>query len=222
MFGRRVRLPETSTTFRDFHKPVLTPPPPPTRALCVMVSSTVTGQEDRLSQVYNALRGLGYEVWMSARGTLPVGSHRNNLDNCLAAVDAADVVLVLINHRYGSVSADSADGLSVFHEEVRRAVDADKPRFTLVHTNVELASRLYAPLRTGAPASWMVPGFAPVDGVLEDLRVLDVYDYALQRHIARPVHGNWVQPFPSVDALVDIVTAQFRDPARIAAMVAAH
>ena len=187
-----------------------------------MVSSTVTGQEDRLSQVHNVLHGLGYEVWMSARGTLPVGSHQNNLDNCLAAVDAADVVLVLINHRYGSVSPDSADGLSVFHEEVRRAVDADKPRFTLVHVNVDLAGRLYAPLRVGAPGPWSVPGFAPVEGVLEDLRVLDVYDYALQRHVAHPARGNWVQPFPNVDALADIVTAQFRDPARVADIVASH
>lgn len=187
-----------------------------------MVSSTVTGQEDRLAQVYDVLRGLGYQVWMSARGTLPVGSHQTNLGNCLAAVDAADLVLILIDRRYGSVSADSADGLSVFHEEVRRVIDQDKPRLVFVHNDVALARRLYTPLRTGAPGPWVVPGFAPVEGVLDSLRVLDVYDYALQTHVPNPARGTWVQPFPGIDALLDAVTVQFQSPARIADVVAAH
>lgn len=185
-----------------------------------MVSSTVGGQEDRLEQVRNVLTTLGYRVWMSKRNTFPINPALNTLQNCLAAVDAAHIVLILIDRRYGTVSADSVDGLSVFHEEVRRAVDGEKPRFVFVHNDVHVARRLLAQFNTGAAGTpWAIPGFVPVAGLLDDLRVLNVYDYALQEHLPEDDRHNWVQPFQDLDSLLEAIHAQFEDRDRIAGLI---
>ncbi len=45
----------------------------------IFVSSAVYGFEDMLDQIYAILDSLGYEVWMSYKGTVPVDSNKSNL-----------------------------------------------------------------------------------------------------------------------------------------------
>jgi len=69
--------------------------------LTVLVSSTVYGIEELLDRVYALLTSLGYEVWMSHKGTLPVRSDRTAFQNCLDAVAACDLFLGIITTSYG-------------------------------------------------------------------------------------------------------------------------
>ena len=130
-------------------------------------------------------------------------------------------MIVLIDRRYGTVSPHSPAGLSVFHEEVRRAVDTDKPRYTFVHRDVSVARKVLRPFNTAAVgAPWAIPGFTPVPGTLDDLRVLDVVDYAFKEHLPVVDQDAWVQEFPNIDSLLSMIGAQFEDVDRIRALIA--
>lgn len=68
----------------------------------VLVSSTVYGNEELLELIYSKFASLGFEVWMSYKGTMPVSSAKTAFQNCLDAVAACDYFLGIINPHYGS------------------------------------------------------------------------------------------------------------------------
>ncbi len=106
----------------------------------VMVSSTVYGIEELLERIYTLLTAFGYEVWMSHKGTMPVCSNQSNFVNCIQAVEKCDLFLGLITPHYGSGKND--DGLSISHQELRKAIELNKPRWLLAHNNVVFARLL--------------------------------------------------------------------------------
>ena len=67
----------------------------------VMVSSSVYGQEELLDRIYVLLTSLGYEVWMSHRGSVPTNSNETTLESCLKAVENCDSFLGVITTDYG-------------------------------------------------------------------------------------------------------------------------
>lgn len=79
----------------------------------VFVSSTVYGIEELLDRLFGLLTDLGYEVWMSHKGTVPVSSERHAFEDCLAAVERCDLFLGLITPRYGSGREPGADMPSI-------------------------------------------------------------------------------------------------------------
>ena len=121
--------------------------------LKIMVSSTVFGIESLLDQVFATLDGLGYEVWMSHKGTIPTNPHRSNFGNCLDAVSECDLFLALITGRYGSTAPGE---LSITHQEIHRAIALDKLRWFLVHHDVTVARQLLRQFRarTGRAGTW--------------------------------------------------------------------
>jgi hypothetical protein len=108
-----------------------------TTAPSIMVSSTVHGFEPLLDQVFAALQGFGYRVWMSHKGTIPVHSRNTAFQSCLEAVEHCDAFLGIITGRYGSGVASGER--SITHQEIRRAVELDKLRWFLVHRDVTVA-----------------------------------------------------------------------------------
>lgn len=115
------------------------------RRLTVFVSSSVRGNEDTLNMIYTLLTALGYEVWMSYKGTVPIFSDRSNFENCLAAIENCDLFLGLITPNYGS----GKDGRepSITHKELRKAIQLKKPRWVLAHDYVIFARSFYKNLR---------------------------------------------------------------------------
>ncbi len=178
-----------------------------TQKLTILVSSTVYGIEELLERIYSLLTEFGYEVWMSHKGTLPVFSSRSAFENCLAGVEKCDMFLGLITPHYGS--GKDQDGLSITHQELRRAVELNKPRWLLAHDHIVFARSLLANL-----------GFAGAEGrkslqlkknpILDDLRVIDMYEEAIRSDVAlQERQGNWVQKFTSDEEAALFASAQF-------------
>src|SRR5271155_4132811 len=61
--------------------------------LKIFVASTVYNFEDQLRQICGVLTSLGYEVWNSHLGTVPVSPALSNRENCIEAVKACDLFL---------------------------------------------------------------------------------------------------------------------------------
>ena len=109
------------------------------RRLRLMVSSAVYGYQEFLDRIYDVLTNLGYEVWMSHKGTMPVTSDNDTIANCLHAVDECDLFLGVITTQYGKTERN---GKSATHLEFERAVAKNKLRWFLVDDKVVFARRL--------------------------------------------------------------------------------
>ena len=179
-----------------------------TRPLRLMVASTVYQFEDQLRQVCATLKGFGYEVWNSYIGTIRVEPGRSNRANCLAAVEECDLFLGIIRPFYGSGVIGER---SITHDEIRRAIALDKPRWFLVHENVRFARLLLRPLmfdERGSRTAFVLPRTP----VMDDLRVIEMYDDAIRSDLPpadRVTH--WAQGFYRLDEALDYIENQFRD-----------
>jgi hypothetical protein len=179
-----------------------------------MVSSTVYGHENLLDSIHALLTSFGYDVWMSAAGSLRVNPGVSAMKSCLEAVEKCDLFLGVILPRYGS-GKESKDAQSITHTELLRAIELNKPRWFLVHEHVAIARELLGPFRdaTKKPQFQLKSGidFAKTV-ILDDLRVLEMYEAAM-RHDIRNVAdrtANWVQPFGTKDEALLFASTQFR------------
>lgn len=149
-----------------------------------MVSSTVYGLEGFLDQVFAILDGYGYEVWMSHQGTIPTNPKKTAFSNCLGAVNACDAFLGIITCSYGS--GVGPNQRSITHREIVRAVSQKKLRWFLVHHDVVVARQLLKQFRFDAAGKKKPYTFFRRTAVLEDSRVLDMYESAIQHNLPLP------------------------------------
>jgi len=138
----------------------------------VMVSSSVYGQEELLNRVYDLLTSMGYEVWMSHKGTLPVNSTEDTLSLCLDAVEKCDLFLGMITPFYGTTKQGE---ISVTHAEMRKAKELNKPRWFLVHENVVFARQLLKNLGYANPDERKQLTLKR-NTIFSDLRIIDLYE----------------------------------------------
>ena len=198
-------------------------PQPP---LKIMVSSSVYHFEDQLDQIAAILSGYGYKVVMSHLGTVRVGPHQHNFAACRQAVQDCDLFLGIIRGQYGS-GRGAALGLgdeevSITHAELRHAIQLDKPRLFLVEAGVDTARQLFRPLRRHLTKDLFDVSQQPVwtptgnpfkhNPVLDDLRVLDMYDEALQSSTPLPQRrDHWCQMYRSLSDIQRFLETQFRN-----------
>jgi hypothetical protein len=176
------------------------------KKLTILVSSTVYGVEELLERIYTLLTAFGYETWMSHKGTVPVSSNRSAFESCISAVVKCDLFLGLITPRYGSGIDDS--GLSITHQELRKALELNKPRWLLAHDHVVFARSLLKNIGYNGPARQKLK--LRKNQIIDDLRVIDMYEEAiLSQQPLRSRQGNWVQKFRSMDDAALFATAQF-------------
>ncbi|NQT92112.1 MAG: DUF4062 domain-containing protein [Lentisphaerae bacterium] len=173
-----------------------------------MVSSTVYGIEELLEQVFAILNGLGYEVWMSHKGTVPVFPNMTAFESCLLAVERCDLFLGIITTHYGSGQVDG--GLSITHQELMRAIQLNKPRWILAHDQVPFARSLLRGLGYTSKAKRNDLTLKRTS-VIDDLRVIDMYESAARHdlEVYQDRRGNWVQKFTSPEDAKLFATAQF-------------
>lgn len=184
----------------------------------IVVSSAVYGQEALLDQIFAVLRGYGYRVWMSHKGTIPLDPSKTAFENCLAAVESADATLGIINGRYGSGRKGSE--LSITHREMLRAIDLEKPRFFAVHRDVIIARQLLRQFRQDRKGTPRPHTYFKPTAILEDIRVLDLYDSATRASVALSERkGNWVQQYIDDAALLLFIESQFSDIKRFEALI---
>lgn len=174
----------------------------------LMVGSTVYQSRGLLDQVFATLTRYGYTVWMSDKGTVPVLPHRTAFENCLAAVDACDLFLGIITPFYGS-GRDGGEP-SIFHQEVMRSIERDKPRWFLANHDVVFARQILKQYRDNAGFSFSRTS------VMDDVRVIDIYEAAIREGIDLAQRtSNWVQEYANEADLMRFIAAQFENRARI-------
>jgi len=174
----------------------------------IFVSSTVYGIEELLERIYTLLTTFGYEVWMSHKGTVPVRSDRTAFENCLAGVDDCELFLGIITPSYGS--GKDGDELSITHQELKKAIALNKPRWLLTHTDVVFARRLLRDLGKGTPEERSQLKLKKDAASISDLRVINMYEEAIRHD--EPLserNGNWAQPFSADEDALRFVSAQF-------------
>ena len=178
------------------------------KKLVIMVSSSVYGIEELLDRVYTLLTAFGYEVWMSHKGTVPVFSDRSTFENCIAAVVKCNLFLGLITPYYGSGKDDS--GLSICHQELRKAIELNKPRWLLAHDHVVFTRKLFNDLGYIGKKGRKRLQLKEKASSISNLRVIDAYEEAIRQEKPLPERqGNWVQKFQTdADAFL-FATAQF-------------
>lgn len=190
------------------------------RRATIMVSSTVYGSEEMLDQVYAALSSFGYNVWMSWAGTIPVHPNKSNFQNCITAVSDCDVFLGIITKRYGSGRHET--DLSITHREMLKAIEIRKPAWFLVDHDVVIARQLLKQFRfTKHRPPRKRKGFVFIPTpVLDDIRILDIYDSAMKTNIPLVERtGNWVQEYIDTSDILRFLNAQFSDISSLSAFL---
>ena len=178
--------------------------------MILMVSSAVYGFEEVLDRIYATLSTLGYEVWMSHKGTMPVDPKVTAMESCRRAVKGCDLFLGIILPRYGSGKENPKDD-SIVHEELRVAIAEKKPRWILAHDHVVFARSFLEKLCEQSKLEREKLEIKR-SAVFEDLRILDMYDLATRQDVEvyRDREGNWVQKFGSTDEASLYAVSQFR------------
>lgn len=182
------------------------------RRLRLMVSSAVYGYQEFLDRVYDVLIKLGYEVWMSHKGTIPVTSDDDTIANCLRAVDNCDLFLGIITTQYGKTGRG---GKSATHLEFERAIAKNKLRWFLVDDKVVFARRLlgrfFRDEKHEKQVDFRKLHFKSMPS-LSDLRLFDMYEIAAngQEDAGGSVKSvDWVQEYGEANAALLFAMAQF-------------
>ncbi|TPG55081.1 DUF4062 domain-containing protein [Sphingomonas glacialis] len=185
-----------------------------------MVSSTVYGIEDLLDQLYALLDKFGYDVVMSHKGTIAVNSTEHAFESSLKAVEKCDLFVGLIMPHYGSGVIPGQ--LSITHQEMRRAIEINKPRWFLAHEFVVFARLLMRGSGFKTSDARAKIAFTGA-GALDDLRVIDMYEAAtLQDKAFQERQGNWVQKVHSAEDALLFASAQFHRYAEIEEFLRDH
>lgn len=181
----------------------------PTRKLTIMVSSAVYGYQEFLDRIYDLLVALGYEVWMSHKGTIPVISDCDTLENCIHGVENCDLFLGIITGQYGHTIRD---GLSATHLEFKKAIELNKPRWFIVDDRVIFARRFLNSLYKddGFKTKFRRDElhFKKGDLTFSDLRLIDMYELARERSPDGD-DVKWVQEFRDDNSALLFAMAQF-------------
>ncbi len=176
--------------------------------LIVMVSSSVYGIEELLQRIYTLLTQLGYEVWISYKGTIQVWSSSTAFENCLQAVEDCDLFLGLITPNYGSGLQEGE--LSITHQEMKRAIKLKKPRWFLAHDQVVFARKLLNDLGYDSKGKRAKLNLKKKASSISDLRVIQMYEDATREELPLDERlGNWTQKFDRDDDASLFVMSQF-------------
>ena len=181
------------------------------RAPIIMVSSSVYGSETLLDQIYVSLKQIGYTVWMSHKGTVPVRSDHQAFEDCLRAVENCDIFLGIIAPFYGSGRIGTEP--SITHQEMLRAIELKKTRYFLAHEHVIFARQILRQYRFGADKQPLAEFCFKPTKVMDDIGVVEMYEAATREDIPDIAQrtGNWVQSyFSNADAL-SFIEAQLGD-----------
>lgn len=178
--------------------------------LTIMVSSAVYGYQEFLDRIYDLLVSLGYEVWMSHKGTIPVDSSRDTIECCLDAVRKCDLFLCIITGTYGKTMRG---GFSATHLELREAIRLNKFRWFLVDDRVVFARNFLKHLDYDGckidrgKLSIRGKGWTQFD----NLRLVEMYEEACNviNRDSETSLVNWVQTYEDDKAALLFAQVQF-------------
>lgn len=186
----------------------------------VFVASTVYEFESQLEQIYLLLDNLGYDVYMSHKGSIPLNSRLSNLINCTEGVEYCDVFVGFIRPTYGSGVLKKGDK-SITHFEFETAYRRDDiPRFVLADYRVPFTRELFRNNRVIRNSTSEMLRFDEISfesNKVMDTRCVVMYNEAIKDN-ERPASrrtGNWVQTYVSIEDIKLHLESQFKYPERI-------
>lgn len=158
-----------------------------------MISSTVQDFKDIRTILKGFLSSAGYKVLISEDGSIIADSAKETFENCLKAVEASDILIVLIGSRYGTLYDEKSD-ISITRQEYRHAKELDIQYLVFVDKAVWDARHVYkAYLRKGLP-------FVE-SSILADKRIIEFIDEVDE-------DKKWIHQFSDVADLLKQVKAQ--------------
>lgn len=168
----------------------------------IMISSSVYGFEDTISQICALLNELGYNVWNSHIGTIRVNSKLSNMENCIKAVEECDLFLGIIRTQCGTGYIGDRN---ITFEEMKKAIELKKPYWFLVHRDVTFARKLFRKIEQ------------PENIKFKDKRFFDPLCIEMLDSVIKskdPVEsriGNWAQEFFNFEDITKFLKTQFAD-----------
>ncbi len=203
----------------------------------VFVSSTVYDFETQLTEVFAILDAMGYDVYMSKKGTIPIDSTLNSFVNCVESVGDCDVFLSFIRPLLGT-GLYKGEEKSITEQEIETAIDLGMPRFVMADYRVEFAHKFLNMMKLDVgdiPVTFEKE--EEIDGEKITYRIPNklIHPHAVRMYRTaifndvRPERkrtGNWVQPFQKVSEYREFsdisvfVEAQFHDVERIKSLIA--
>lgn len=198
------------------------------KPLKIMISSSVYGAQSLLRQVYATLLSFKeYEIISSPAGTVSVNPKASNLESCLAAVEECDIFIGFIRPIYGSgrdygmtTDGKKSSSKSITHLELERAINLDRPRWMLAHSSVVKMRSLVRHLFYYKDGKRNATEFKELKGEFDDPRVIEMYELAADSNSEEPWSqrkNHWVHEYHYDFEALDFISAQFRDPKRVAA-----
>ena len=185
----------------------------------VFVATTVYNFESDLNTIYELLDNLGYDVYMSHKGSFPLNSKFSNLKNCTNGVEDCDVFVGFIRPSYGSGILEIG-AKSITHQEFETAFDRNIPRFILADYRVPIVRDLFRgnfTLKASADKKIKFEDVSFIDNKIMDSRCIDMYNEAIKDK-ERPASkrtGNWVQSYNNINDIRLHIESQFKYPERI-------
>lgn len=159
-------------------------------AVSVFVSSTCYDLADLRLELGQMLTENGFIVRLSedVNSAFYVDPTDDSITSCLNNVEASDVVVCIIDRRYGGVLKDGPyKGISATHAEVKRARELNKPIFFFVR---RVAYQEYDHMRKNGwdkfKTSWVEPDMGKDLNARRELWVGFVEEVA-----SYPKHQNW-------------------------------
>ena len=114
----------------------------------------------------------------------------------------------IITTQYGSGVAKGK--LSITHQEMKKAIALNKPRWILAHDQVVFARRLLKDLECVGAAKQKEFKLKKGASSIDDLRIIKMYEDAIIDHMPLDERqGNWVQKFERDDDANLFIVAQF-------------
>jgi len=157
----------------------------------IFLSSTCFDLGDARTELTDFLKKRGFEVLNSQTGAFGVKPKVHSHDACLAMMEHADYVVLMIGGRRGGTYV--ASDKSITNEEIRAAQKLGRPIFAFVDRKVEALRAIYRKNPTA--------NFAPV---VDDVRIFDFIDKISSGH-----EDNWLHQFDDVTEIKRTLTAQF-------------
>lgn len=174
----------------------------------VMLSSSVYGNEHVIEQIFSVLDGYGYKVLCSHKGTIYNIPGASPEESCLAAVEECDFFFGIIFPYYGTSG--------ITHQEIHKAVELNKPRGFLAHSNVAFARTLLKDFMFDKDGNRTNFDLIKKTTVMDTLKVIDMYNDAIGH--GKPLSGRlWTHHYNKyeIDG-ANFVHSQFGDPQRLA------
>jgi hypothetical protein len=188
----------------------------------IMVASTVYRFQDTLKQICAILNSYGYEVINSYYGTLFAHPSESNLQNCINAVTECDIFLGIIRTSYGTGVLET-NGYSITHQEIKTAIQQNKPRWFLAHRDVPMFRVMFKKLKIEETSGNTIAledhkGLKiEKNDYFDNKKVIEIYNDAIRSDIKDPRDrtNNWVQEYFDEESAIRFIRTQFSNVERI-------